>query len=117
MKGNQNLPNKQVTSNNIIVNSLPFSLRSRSNSREHRNHSRQEAQTSSHKIIENPIMGTAILNHQVETVQHTQGQIYKQTLNIILDHNHLIIIGTEIDHDDHFHEINLVMSGITLIHC
>ena len=62
-------------------------------------------------------MGTAILNHRVERVHHTQGQIYIQTLNIILDHNHLIIIGAEIDHDDRFHEIDCVMSGITLIHC
>ena len=62
-------------------------------------------------------MGKAILNHRVETVHHTQGQIYKQTLSIFLDHNHLILVGTEIDHDDRFHEINFVMSGIILIHC
>ena len=37
MKGNQNLPNRQVTSNNMTGKPLPFSHRSRSNSREHRN--------------------------------------------------------------------------------
>ena len=62
-------------------------------------------------------MGTAFLNHRVETVHHTQDQISKLTLNIILDHNHLTIIGTEIFHDDHFQEIDFVMSRITLIHC
>ena len=31
-----------------------------------------EAQTYSHKITQNPIMGTAILDHRVETVHHTQ---------------------------------------------
>ena len=40
MKGNQNLPNRQVTSNNLTSKPLPFSRRSRSNSREQRNHSK-----------------------------------------------------------------------------
>ena len=39
-KGNHNLPNRQVTSNNVTSKPLPFSHRSRSNSREQRNHSR-----------------------------------------------------------------------------
>ena len=76
-----------------------------------------EAQINSHKKTKNPIMGTAFLNHRVETVHHTQDQISKLTLNIILDHNHLTIIGTEIFPDDHFQEIDFVMSRITLIHC
>ena len=76
-----------------------------------------EAQINSHKITQNPIMGTAFLSHRVETVHHTQDQISKLTLNIILDHNHLTIIGTEIFHDDHFQEIDFVMSRITLNHC
>ena len=40
MKGNQNLPNRKVTSNNMTGKQLPFSHRSRSNSREHRHNSR-----------------------------------------------------------------------------
>ena len=44
MKGNQNLPNRQVTSNNMTGRPLPFSHRSRSNGREHRNHSRHRSQ-------------------------------------------------------------------------
>ena len=40
MKGNQNLPNKQVKSNNMKGKPLPFSHRSRSNSRKHRNNSK-----------------------------------------------------------------------------
>ena len=43
MKGNQNLPNKQVTSNNMTGKPLPFSHRSRSNSRDQRNHSRHRS--------------------------------------------------------------------------
>ena len=37
MKNNQNLPNRQVNSNNMTSKPLPFSQRSRSNSREHQN--------------------------------------------------------------------------------
>ena len=40
MKGNQNLLNRQVTSNNMTGKPIPFSHRSRSNSRDYRNHSR-----------------------------------------------------------------------------
>ena len=43
MKGNQNLPNKQITSNNMTGKPLSFSHRSHSNSREHRNHSRHRS--------------------------------------------------------------------------
>ena len=43
MKGNQKLPNKQVTSNNMTGKQLPFSHRSRSNGREHRNNSRHRS--------------------------------------------------------------------------
>ena len=43
MKGNQNIPNRQVTSNNMTGKPLSFSNRSRSNSREHRNHSRHRS--------------------------------------------------------------------------
>ena len=55
-------------------------------------------------------MGIAILNHPVEKFLHTQDQFSKPDLNIILDHNHLTIIGTEIDHDDRFRKIDFVMS-------
>ena len=43
MKGNQDLPNRQATSNNMTSKPLPFSHRSRSNSREHRNQSRHRS--------------------------------------------------------------------------
>ena len=43
MKGNQNLPNRQVTSNNMTGKPLPFSHRSRINSREYRNNSRHRS--------------------------------------------------------------------------
>ena len=57
-------------------------------------------------------MGTAILNHRVETVHHTQDQIFKLTLNIVIDHIHLTIIGTEIAHDDRSHKTDFVMLEI-----
>ena len=62
-------------------------------------------------------MGIATSNHRVETVHHTQKQNFKLTHNIIQDHNHLTIIGTEIAHDDRSHGIVFVMLKITLIHC
>ena len=62
-------------------------------------------------------MRTAILNHRVETVNHTQDQIFKLTLNIILDHNHLTITEWEIARNNRSHEKGFVMFGITLIHC
>ena len=43
MKGNQNIPNRQVTSNNTTGKPLPLSHRSRSNSRAQRNHSRHRS--------------------------------------------------------------------------
>ena len=43
MKGNRNLPNRQITSNNMTGKPLQFSYRSRSSSREHRNHSRHRS--------------------------------------------------------------------------
>ena len=62
-------------------------------------------------------MGTAILNHRVETVHHTQTQTIKIILNIILDQNHLTIIEMEIVHDDSSHDIDFVMLKVTIIHC
>ena len=61
-----------------------------------------EVQTNSHKITQNPLTGTATSNHRVETVHHTQDQIFKLTHNTILDHNHLTltIIEMEIAHKD-----------------
>ena len=43
MKGNQILPNRKVTPNNLTGKPLPFSHRSRSNSREHQNNSRHRS--------------------------------------------------------------------------
>ena len=62
-------------------------------------------------------MGTTFLNHLLETVHHTPDQVSKPTLNIILDHNQLTIIRTEIAHDDRSHEIDFVMLEITSFHC
>ena len=44
VKGNQKLPNKQVTSNKMTDKPLPLSHHSTSNSREHRNSSRHRRQ-------------------------------------------------------------------------
>ena len=117
MKGNQNLPNRQATSNNIKGRPLPFSHRSRSNSREHRNHSRHRSPNQFSQKTQNPIMGTAISDHRVEMIHHTQDQFFKLIQNIILDHNHLTIIGTDTAHDNRSQEIDFVMLEITLIHC
>ena len=43
MKGNQNIPSKQVTSNNMTGKPLCFSYRSRSNSRDYRDNSRHRS--------------------------------------------------------------------------
>ena len=43
MRGNQNLPNRQVTSNNMSGKPLPFPHCSRCNSRDQRNHSRHRS--------------------------------------------------------------------------
>ena len=98
---------------------LPFSHRSRSNGREHQNHSTHqgtEVQINSHKITQNPITEIATSNQQVKTVHHTQDQIFKLIHNIILDHNHLTIIETEIAHDNCSHGIDFVMLENKLIH-
>ena len=65
MKGNQNLPKRQVTSNNITGKSLPFSNRYRSNSREQRNHSRHRSPNKFSQNNSNPIMGIVISNYRV----------------------------------------------------
>ena len=57
-------------------------------------------------------MEIVISNHRVEMVHHTQDPIFKIIYNIILDHNHLTIIETEIVHDDRSHEIDFVMLEI-----
>ena len=116
MKGNQNLPNRQVTSNNMTGKQLPFSYRSRSNNREHRNNSRHRSPNRLHKTTQNHIMEIVILNHQAETTHHIQNQISKTFHTIILDHNHPIITRTEIAHDDRSQEIDFVTFECILIH-
>ena len=59
MKGNQNLPNKQVASNNMTGKPLPFSHRSRSNSREQRNHSRHKIPKKFSRIDSKPYYGSS----------------------------------------------------------
>ena len=56
------------------------------------------------------------LNHPVEMVHHTQSQIFTP-LHIIQDRNHLIIIETEIVHDDRSQEIDFATFETILIHC
>ena len=51
-------------------------------------------------------MKIVISNHRIEMVHNTQDRISETIHNIILDHNHLIIIETEIVHDDRSHEID-----------
>ena len=70
MKANQNLPNKQVTSNKMTSKPLPFSHRSRSKNTEIIQSI--EAQISSHNLTQNLITVIVILNHPVEVVHQTQ---------------------------------------------
>ena len=93
---------------------LPFSCRSRSNSRDQRNQD-TEVQINLHKITRNPITGIAISKHPVEMVHHTQNRIPKIIHNITLDHNDLTVIETETVHDDRFHEIDFEMLETFLI--
>ena len=59
MKENQNLPNRQVTSNNMTGKPLPFSYRSRSNSRENRNKSRHRSPYKFSQINSKPYYGNS----------------------------------------------------------
>ena len=116
MKGNQNIPNRQVTSNNMTGKPLPFSHRSCSNSREHRNHSRHRSPNKFSQNNSKPYYGNSNFKPPSRN-----GSPYPrpnfQTNSIILDHNHLTIIGMEIAHDDCILEMDFIMSGITLIPC
>ena len=94
MKGNKNLPNKQVTSNKILT---ILTIKS--------------ARANSHNLTRNLKTLIAILNHPVEVVHHTQDhQILWTTLTITLDHGHLTKIGMEFVQDNHSHVINFVTS-------
>ena len=62
-------------------------------------------------------MGTSTSNNRVETVHHIQDQIFKLTHNILLDHNQLTIIQTEINHDDRSHKTDFLLLEIKLINC
>ena len=59
MKCKQNLPNRQVTLNNMTGKPLPFPRRSRSNSREHRNHSRHRSPNKSSQNSSEPYYGNS----------------------------------------------------------
>ena len=61
MKGNQNLPNRQFTSKNMTGKLLPFSHRSRSNSREQRNHSRNRSPNKFSRNNSKPYYGNSNL--------------------------------------------------------
>ena len=60
MKGNQSLPNRQVTSNNMPGKPLPFLHRSRSNSREQRNLSRHRRPNKFSQNNSKPYYGNSI---------------------------------------------------------
>ena len=57
MKRNQNVPNKQVTSNNVTGKPLPFSHCSRSNSRDRRVNSRHRSPNKSSHLNSKPYYG------------------------------------------------------------
>ena len=59
-------------------------------------------------------MGIVTSNHRAETVHPTHDQFLNE-IHIILDHNHLTIIETEIVNDDHSHEIDFVLLETILI--
>ena len=71
MKGNQNVANKQVTSNKMTGKLLPFPFCSRSNNRDNRDTSRHRSPNSTSRVIQNHIAGIVTLKHQVERVHHT----------------------------------------------
>ena len=112
LTGNQNFPNRQVTSNNMTGKPLPWSYRSRSNSKETTQDT--EVQKNLQKITRNLITVIAISDHPVEPVHHTQDQIPKIIRNITLDHNHITIMETEIVRDNRFHKIDFEMLEIIL---
>ena len=116
MKGNQNLLNRQVTSNNMTGKPLPISHCSRSKSREHCNNSRHISQTNSHNLTQNLTTVIAILSHRVEVVHHNQDhKIFKLIQTTILEYNHFTTIEMETVHADHSHEIDFVLLQSILI--
>ena len=64
MKGNQNLPNKQVTSNNVTIKPLPFSYRPRSNIRDRLDNSRHRSLKNTHIQTQNLFTVIVILNNE-----------------------------------------------------
>ena len=111
MKVNHNLPNKQVTSNNTTGKPLPFSDRSGSNGRIHRNNSRH---TSPYKISQfnskHYYSNTNFKPPIRSDSTYPRPSNPRKTLIIALDHNHLNIIEMEIVHDNHSYVMDLVTS-------
>ena len=92
MDGNQNLPNRQITSNKMTSKPLLFPHRSRSNSGEHRSSNKYQQKT-----LQSHIKAIAILNLQAGVAHRTHAQhVFKGTLVITTEHNHPTIIGMEI---------------------
>ena len=109
MKGNQKLPSKQITSNNMSVKTVPFFIDLKATVEAPVTIQDTEVQTIYHIQTQNLITVIVILNYRVETVHHTQDPLIITTslvitlkihIQITLDHNHLIIIEMEIVHDD-----------------
>ena len=114
MKGNQNLPNRQVTSNNMTGRPLPFPYRSRSNSRD-RNNSRQR---SPHKYTQNnskPYYGNSNFKPPSRIGSpYPKPNFYKKTSNSRPQSPYNNKDGNR--PDDHSHEIALEMSETILTH-
>ena len=105
MKGNQNLPNKQVISNNMTGKPLPFLISLGATVEIAVITQDTEVKINPHLQTLNLIMAIVILNYRVETVHLTQDLPMIRMIRTIilithiqktLDHNHLIIMEMEI---------------------
>ena len=121
MKGNQNLPNRQITSNNMTGKPLPFSYCSPSNSREERDNSRHRSPNKNYQNTLIPYYGNSNfkpppvevvhLFHVHKTIKNTQ-----VTIITIIDNSQPIIIEMEIVQEDHSHVTAFGISKIILTH-
>ena len=108
MKGNQNLPNRQVTSNHMTGNHSHIGLVVTVETEIIQD---TEVHISIHKTTQNHITVIVILNHLAEMVHHIQKQTSKK-VRITLDQNHPKIVEMEIAHNNHSHEIALKRSEL-----
>ena len=126
MKRNQNLPKKQVRSNNMTSKLPPFLYCSRCNSRDNQETSRHRSPNKSSIANSRPYYG----NHNSKPPSKT-GSPYPRSTNfqkinpfiivttitlVILDHIHLIITEKVIAHGDNFLVFVFEKYEITLFH-